>query len=200
MERSKDSLTLQLSDLAATDRLAAALASAVQEQAIIALNGPLGVGKTRLVQGAAKALGIKEVVNSPTFTMMNEYHSGRLPLYHFDLYRLSEANALSLVQMLGTELEELLAGPSVIMIEWAELLNKPEFSSPNFSANFLVPLDHLVAALTYCDSVNESRQFGQTAKYKEEERRNIVFQPSGARSRELLDKLSNAIGDMVVTP
>ena len=56
---------------------------------IYCLNGDLGVGKTVFTQGFAKGLGIEEPVNSPTFTIIQEYHEGRLPLYHFDVYRMA---------------------------------------------------------------------------------------------------------------
>jgi tRNA threonylcarbamoyladenosine biosynthesis protein TsaE len=92
------------------------------------LNGPLGVGKTRFTQALAEAIGVDEVVNSPTFTMLNEYHSGRLPLYHFDLYRLSEGGGHTAAEMLDAELSEILSGNYLILIEWAELLEKPELS------------------------------------------------------------------------
>ena len=60
---------------------------AVPEQ-VVALTGDLGVGKTVFTKGFARGLGVKEDVNSPTFTIVQEYHTGRIPLYHFDVYRI----------------------------------------------------------------------------------------------------------------
>ena len=59
---------------------------------IVILNGELGAGKTTITKGFAKGLKIKEDVTSPTFTIMNEYHSGSLPLYHFDMYRIEDSS------------------------------------------------------------------------------------------------------------
>lgn len=81
---------------------------------VLVLDGPLGAGKTSFVQGLARGLGITGVVNSPTFTIVKEYR-GRLPLYHFDLYRLEDAEEL---WELG--LEEYLAAGGVCALEWGE--------------------------------------------------------------------------------
>jgi tRNA threonylcarbamoyladenosine biosynthesis protein TsaE len=82
---------------------------------IIALSGELGAGKTQLVKGFARGLGIKSRVHSPTFAIVNEYLDGRLPLFHLDLYRL-ETNA----QIKTAGLEEFLQPNGVTLIEWAE--------------------------------------------------------------------------------
>ncbi|MCL1884934.1 MAG: tRNA (adenosine(37)-N6)-threonylcarbamoyltransferase complex ATPase subunit type 1 TsaE [Defluviitaleaceae bacterium] len=82
---------------------------------IFCLSGALGVGKTIFVQGFAKGLGYTGRVTSPTFTLMNEYENARLPLYHFDLYRLKEESDL---ESIGCE--EYFYGNGVCVIEWAE--------------------------------------------------------------------------------
>ena len=79
------------------------------------LNGDLGAGKTTFTKALCKALGIKENVTSPTFTLMNIYTSGRLPLYHFDMYRLEDESE---AQELG--LNDFFYSNGVCMIEWAE--------------------------------------------------------------------------------
>ncbi len=84
---------------------------------VLALEGPLGAGKTRLVQGLAAGLGITGEATSPTFTLIHEYRDGRLPLYHVDLYRMEDAGA---AMRLG--LEELWDGDGITVIEWAERL------------------------------------------------------------------------------
>ena len=74
-----------------TQRIAAALAKVVVPGTVIALEGDLGAGKTHFTQGLARGLGVGEAVTSPTFNVMSVYDQGRLPLYHFDLYRLEDA-------------------------------------------------------------------------------------------------------------
>lgn len=76
-----------------TNALAASFASRLQGGEVILLEGELGAGKTAFVKGLAKALGVAEVVTSPTFTLLNEYQGTRLKLFHFDLYRLAEGEA-----------------------------------------------------------------------------------------------------------
>ena len=82
---------------------------------VVILNGDLGAGKTTFTKGLAKALGITENVTSPTFTLMNIYTSGRITLYHFDMYRIEDESE---AQELG--LDEFFYGNGVCMIEWAE--------------------------------------------------------------------------------
>lgn len=82
---------------------------------IIILNGELGAGKTTWTKGLCKALGVKENVTSPTFTLMNIYESGKLKLYHFDMYRIEDQSE---AQELG--LQELFSSGAVCVIEWAE--------------------------------------------------------------------------------
>ncbi|HET6409991.1 MAG TPA: tRNA (adenosine(37)-N6)-threonylcarbamoyltransferase complex ATPase subunit type 1 TsaE [Chthoniobacteraceae bacterium] len=90
------------------------IASRLRPGAIIALNGDLGSGKTQFVKGLALGLGFAGEVTSPTFTLIHEYVGGRVPLYHFDFYRLNtEEEALEL------GLEEYLRGSGVCVIEWA---------------------------------------------------------------------------------
>lgn len=88
----------------------------LQPNDVIALYGPLGAGKTTLVQGVAEGLGVKDYVTSPTFILINEY-SGRIPLYHIDLYRLVD---VSQIEDLG--IEEYFTKGGVCVIEWAERL------------------------------------------------------------------------------
>jgi tRNA threonylcarbamoyladenosine biosynthesis protein TsaE len=82
---------------------------------VVAIAGDLGSGKTQFVKGLARGLGSKDVVTSPTFTLMHEYRSGRLPLYHFDFYRLENVDALRAIGF-----DEYLFGDGVTVIEWAD--------------------------------------------------------------------------------
>lgn len=100
-----------------TKAFAADLAKELKSGAVLALHGDLGGGKTCFVQGLAEALEVKDIVNSPTFTIINEYR-GRLQLHHVDLYRLkSETEALTL------GLDELLEGDGITAIEWPEKIS-----------------------------------------------------------------------------
>lgn len=108
-----------------TDRFGLALAGSLSESesasVLITLSGDLGAGKTTLVQAVARALEVEEVVSSPTFTTMNEYHSGRIPLYHLDLYRASETEEMrESLSFFVLEFEEILEAGALVMIEWPE--------------------------------------------------------------------------------
>jgi tRNA threonylcarbamoyladenosine biosynthesis protein TsaE len=82
---------------------------------VLALRGDLGAGKTHFVKGLAAGLGAPSAVTSPTFTLIHEYLGGRLPLYHFDFYRLEDED-----EALKIGLDEYLEGDGVCVIEWAE--------------------------------------------------------------------------------
>jgi tRNA threonylcarbamoyladenosine biosynthesis protein TsaE len=121
------SSTVQFSlvDQAATLDFGQKLGQSLAAGTVLLLNGELGAGKTTLVQGIGLGLGIVEPIVSPTFTLVNEYHEGRIPLYHLDLYR------LDLLTVKGLHLEQYWderENPfGLVAIEWAErLLNKPE--------------------------------------------------------------------------
>lgn len=116
-----------LPDAAATHSLGKALGQALPAGSVILLEGDLGAGKTTLVQGLAEGLGISDAVVSPTFTLINEYHEGRLPLYHLDLYRLEPAEVANLYLETYWEGIEMPAG--IVAIEWAERL---PYLPPNY--------------------------------------------------------------------
>ena len=86
---------------------------------IFCLNGDLGVGKTVFTQGFAKGLGIEENVNSPTFTIIQVYEEGRIPLYHFDVYRIGDPE-----EMYEIGYEEYFFGEGVGLIEWSKLIEE----------------------------------------------------------------------------
>lgn len=83
------------------------------------LRGDLGVGKTVLTQGIAKGLGIKEPVNSPTFTIVQIYESGRMPLYHLDVYRIGD-----ITEMEEIGYEDYFYGEGLCIIEWADMIEE----------------------------------------------------------------------------
>lgn len=84
---------------------------------VYALIGDLGAGKTAFSQGFAQGLGIEEYITSPTFTLLNVYESGRMPLYHFDCYRIDDPE-----EIVYTGIEDYLYGRGVCLIEWAYLI------------------------------------------------------------------------------
>lgn len=86
---------------------------------VYCLNGDLGVGKTVFTQGFAKGLGIEEPVNSPTFTIVQEYEKGRLKLYHFDVYRIGDVEEMDEIGY-----EDCFYGDGVCLIEWSNLIEE----------------------------------------------------------------------------
>ena len=86
---------------------------------VYTLIGDLGVGKTVLTQGVAAGLGIEDAVNSPTFTIMQVYEEGRLPFYHFDVYRIGDVEEMDEIGY-----EDYFYGEGVCMIEWANLIEE----------------------------------------------------------------------------
>jgi tRNA threonylcarbamoyladenosine biosynthesis protein TsaE len=114
------SLVLFSKQLSDTDEIAKIIADLLEAGAVILMCGDLGSGKTAFVKALANGIGIEESVTSPTFTLIDEYDSGRLPLYHMDLYRLSTTEVNNL------HLNEYWHGIDfplgVVAIEWAERL------------------------------------------------------------------------------
>ena len=106
-----------LSDTNATEKFGREFADRLMPGSIVALIGPLGAGKTTLAKSIAKGLGVTETITSPTFTIVQEYESGRLPLYHFDVYRVSDEE-----ELFEMGFEEYLNGKGVCLIEWADLI------------------------------------------------------------------------------
>jgi tRNA threonylcarbamoyladenosine biosynthesis protein TsaE len=98
-----------------TRTLGGRLADALWGGAVVAFTGDLGAGKTAFVSGMAQALGVEERVTSPTFTIVNEYEGGRLPLFHFDMYRLGDADELFHIGW-----EDYLARGGICAVEWSE--------------------------------------------------------------------------------
>ena len=102
-----------------TEALGARLAGALESGAVVAFTGDLGAGKTAFVRGLARGLGIRDRVTSPTFTIVNEYEGGRLPLFHFDLYRLGSAD-----ELFDIGWEDYLARGGVCAVEWSERMEE----------------------------------------------------------------------------
>ena len=98
-----------------TEALGAALSRTLQPGTVIAYTGDLGAGKTAFTRGIARGLGIKDIVTSPTYTIVNEYLGGRLPLFHFDMYRLHSSDDLWDIGW-----EDYLERGGVCAVEWSE--------------------------------------------------------------------------------
>ena len=128
----KNEFTISCADEAATDRLGRQLAAALEAGVVVALNGQLGAGKTRLVRAICDGLGIDVTqVNSPTFVLLQLYADGRIPVAHFDTYRLGEPE-----EFLAIGAEEYVNAPDWIsLVEWADRVEH------------LLPLDRLTIAI-----------------------------------------------------
>lgn len=100
-----------------TEEFGTELAASLKVGDVIALTGDLGTGKTTLTKSIARGLGIDDVITSPTFNIVKEYRSGRLPLFHFDVYRVDDID-----EMYEIGYEEYFYGEGVCIIEWADLI------------------------------------------------------------------------------
>lgn len=118
-----------------TKELARRFAKLVEQGCFVSLYGEIGAGKTAFVKLVADALDVQERVTSPSFVILNEYHSGKLPMYHFDLYRLEHEG----VDTILDELREYSEGCQLTFVEWAE------FSQDE------IPFEHLKINVTYSD-------------------------------------------------
>jgi tRNA threonylcarbamoyladenosine biosynthesis protein TsaE len=123
-----------LGDAAATERAGALLAALIEPGDVIGLVGDLGAGKTALTQGVARALGAP-AATSPTFTIVNEYRGGRVPVVHADLYRIERDRDLD---ELGLD-EQIRRGDAVVLIEWVD--RYPQ----------VLPREHVIATLRHAD-------------------------------------------------
>ena len=131
-----------------TKKLAEKFAPLIKDGCFINLYGEIGAGKTAFVKLVAEALGIKEKVTSPSFVILNEYHTGSIPIYHFDLYRLENEG----IKTIFDELREYSEGKQVTFVEWAEF-NQDE-----------TPFEHLKINVTYSDDdarIYEFESFGK---------------------------------------
>ncbi len=100
-----------------TYRIAKEIGEEAREGEVVALTGDLGTGKTVFAKGFAAGLGVKEHVSSPTYTIVQQYDDGRLPLYHFDVYRIGDIS-----EMDETGYDDCISGDGVTLIEWAEMI------------------------------------------------------------------------------
>ncbi len=124
------------SDISQTDKLAEKFSTVIKDKgAFVCLYGDIGAGKTAFSKCLCNHLNVKEKVTSPSFVILNEYHSGLLPIYHFDLYRLETEGTKTILD----ELEEYSQGKILTLVEWAQ-----------FSDNQL-PFDRIEIKIDYID-------------------------------------------------
>jgi len=141
---------LDLPNAAATQQLGEFLGRSLPAGSILLLDGDLGAGKTTLVQGIGLGLNITEPIVSPTFTLVNEYPEGRIPLYHMDLYRLEPAEAEALYLEQYWDGQELPLG--IVAIEWADRLTT-------------VPTPNLHLALQICTSAKRRARLASAGEF-----------------------------------
>ena len=133
-----------------TNVLATNFSKLIEDGCFINLYGEIGAGKTAFVKLVADKLGVKEHVTSPSFVIPNEYYSGKLPIYHFDLYRLENVGVKSICE----ELREYSEGKILTFVEWAE------FSQDE------IPFNRIEINVTYED--DDSRKYSFTSFGKKE--------------------------------
>ena len=142
-------MKLENVDSKMTEQLGIALGKCLFPHSVLTLTGDLGAGKTTLTKSIAKGLGIKQIVNSPTFTILKIYESGRLPLYHFDAYRLEDAE-----EDLG--FEEYIDGDGVCVIEWPMYIED------------LLPKERLEIEISFIDETTRTFTFKPIGKQYED--------------------------------
>ena len=111
--------TIKIKNENETEGFGKRLADMAEPGSVIALIGDLGTGKTTLTKSIARGLGIDDVITSPTFNIVRQYDGGRLPLYHFDVYRIADAE-----EMYELGYEEYFYGDGLCVIEWADLMEE----------------------------------------------------------------------------
>ena len=130
-----DELKFHCDSIQDTEKVAEKFAKAVENDgAFVCLHGDIGAGKTAFTRLVCKYLDVKQRVTSPSFVILNEYKSGKLPVYHFDLYRLENEG----VSTITDELSEYSEGKILTMVEWAE-----------FSPDTKLPFDRLIVSINY---------------------------------------------------
>lgn len=136
-----------------TELLGIRLGEKLRAGDVVALSGDLGAGKTHFTFGIARALQVNDYITSPTFTIVNEYLDARLPLFHFDAYRLGDASELYEIGF-----DEYLDRQGIIVIEWADLVKD------------VLPPDTVYVEIQRRDDISPTRRSVTVSVEKEEER------------------------------
>jgi tRNA threonylcarbamoyladenosine biosynthesis protein TsaE len=158
--------TIDLADEAGTERVGRALAELLTDGGVVTLDGPLGAGKTRLVQAVATACGVaRRDVVSPTFVLVHEYRTGSRPIFHIDAYRINDDD-----EFLQLGPEEFFRPPNLVLIEWASRIGR------------CLPEERLEIAIEVLDATARRMEItGCGAAYEEVARR--LFQKYGATGK-----------------
>ncbi len=136
-----------------TEKVAEEFAKVVENSgAFVCLHGDIGAGKTAFTKLVCKHLDVKQKVTSPSFVILNEYKSGKLPVYHFDLYRLENEG----VSTISDELEEYSEGKVLTMVEWAE-----------FSPDTELPFDRVIVKISYLSDTERVFEFSAIGEKSE---------------------------------
>lgn len=165
----------------ATYKFASALGELLAGGDLICLSGDLGAGKTTFVQGLALGLGIPEAVavNSPTFTLVSIYDEGRVPLYHFDVYRLNDSS-----ELYDIAFDEYIDGSGVVVVEWGERVNDAfptEYLTINMQAEFSSTSSHTLGCDDRAETLNN------------EDYRKIILSGNGSRAVEVIQYMQNKV-------
>lgn len=136
-----------------TEVLAEKFAKIVEKSgAFVCLHGDIGAGKTAFTKLVCKYLDVKQKVTSPSFVILNEYKSGKIPVYHFDLYRLENEG----ISTISDELEEYSQGRILTMVEWAE-----------FSPDTELPFDRVIVKISYLSDTERVFEFSAIGENSE---------------------------------
>lgn len=140
-----DTLCFQCKSIDDTEKIAEKFAEMAEKSgAFVCLHGDIGAGKTAFTKLVCKYLDVKQKVTSPSFVILNEYKSGKIPVYHFDLYRLESEG----VSTISSELEEYSQGKILTMVEWAE-----------FSPDTELPFDRVIVNILYLNDTERRFEF-----------------------------------------
>ncbi len=141
-------LEIKIKNLEETREFAKKLSKYLKAGTVVGLMGDLGTGKTALTKMIAEELEIKEIITSPTYTIIQEYNSGIMPLYHFDVYRINSSE-----DMFEIGYEDYFYGKGITIVEWADLVED------------LLPKDAIVIKITYGET-EEGRLYNITGLEK----------------------------------
>ena len=147
-------LSFRCKDLSETEKVAEKFAEVVEDTgAFVCLHGDIGAGKTAFTKLVCKYLDVKQKVTSPSFVILNEYKSGKIPVYHFDLYRLESEG----VSTISDELSEYSEGRILTMVEWAE-----------FSPDTELPFDRVIVNIQYLTDNEREISFSAVGEKSEQ--------------------------------